>query len=312
MLVFARAGVCDPASGECTYAASEKDCPHGCESGRCRPPPSGDLELVIPDGTRLCTVWGWGGDSVRFNWEGKGRVTLNPGTIVFPKDQPEVPANPIATVEAWPGVGADPVAAAAFLRSVEVRGDLELHTYEFVQSFTADNRSIDVVLRAEYEFEGGAARDPVVVLDDPTLFDWTRYSGSFHEQWNQIPLVSCHFDYLEERVRTIRVDNGDRITFWMRGREEEFTWPQPSMVFSFELVRTRIERGAEVREVSGFFDLSSSMNHHGCCPGYLARFDRPLGDVNLIWIDEFSYGFVVHYVDADDREIENSPYTDAP
>jgi hypothetical protein len=312
LLVYAQTGSCDPASGECTYDVSERDCLHGCEAGSCKPPPPGDLELTIPDGTSLCTIWGWGGDSVRDNWEGKGRVTLNAGTIVFPKDQAEVPADPVAAVEAWPGVGAEPVAGSAFLRTVEEQGGVELHTYELVQEFAYQDRTFQVALAVEYEFEGGAARDPVVVLDDPTLYECNRFQGRFGENWSQIPLVSCNFEYLEERVRTIRVENGDRITFWMRGREEEFTWPQPSMVFTFELVKTRFERGSQVREVADFFDLSSSMNHHGCCPGYLANFDQPVGDVHLIWIDEFSYGWVVHYVDADGQEIENSPYVDAP
>lgn len=312
LLVHAQTGACDPADGKCTYNTSDRNCPYGCEAGRCKPPSSGDLELVIPPGTSLCTLWGWGGDSVMFNWEGKARVALNAGTIVFPKDQQEVQADPIALVEAFPGVSADPVAPAAFFRSIEVRGDIELYTYEFVQSFTADTRAIDVVLRAEYEFEGGQAKNPVVVMDDPTLFDWVNYSGSFVEEWKQIPLISCHFEFLEERVRTILVENGDRITFTMRGRDEEFTWPQPSIVFSFELVEIRFERGAGVRVVSDFFDLSSSMNHHGCCPGYLAHFDEPVGEIHLIWIDEFSYGRQVQYDDENGQEIEYSPYVDAP
>jgi len=312
LLVYAQTGACDPATGECSYSTSERNCNYGCEAGRCKPPPSGDLELLIPEGTSLCTLWGWGGDSVMFNWEGKARVTLSPGTIVFPKDQAEVDADPIALVEAWPGVSADPVAPAAFIRTVEEQGGVELHTYEFVQSFSIDQRAIDIVLRVKYEFEGGQARNPVVVLDDPTLFGLVDYSGAFIEEWKQITLVSCHFDYLEERVRTILVDNGDRITFWMHGREEEFTWPQPSMVFNFELTGARLERGADEWVVSDFFDLSSSMNHHGCCPGYLAHFDQPAGDVHLIWIDEFSYGWTVHYQDGDGQEIESLPYTDAP
>ncbi len=131
-----------------------------------------------------------------------------------------------------------------------------MHTYEFVQEFAYQDRTFQVVLRVDYEFVGGAAQDPVVVLDDPTLFGWVHFRGQFNENWSQIQLVSCNFEYLEERVRTILVDNGDRI--------------------------------------------------------YLANFDQPLGDVHLIWIDEFSYGWAVNYVDADGQEIESSPYVDAP
>jgi hypothetical protein len=64
--------------------------------------------------------------------------------------------------------------------------------------------------------------------------------------------------------------------------------------------------------VTDFFDLSSSMNHHGCCPGYLAHFDQPVGDVHLIWIDEFSYGRNVQYMDGSGQEIGSLPYTDVP
>jgi hypothetical protein len=312
LLVYNRTGTCDPANGQCTYTASERTCNYGCEAGQCKPSPTGDLELVIPDPTSLCTIWGWGGDSVMFNWEGKGRVTLNPGTIVFPKDQAEVEADPISLVEAWPGVSADPVAPSSFIRTIEEQGGVELHTYEFVQEFSYQDRSFQAVLAVKYEFEDGQPKNPVVVLDDPTLYDWTDFQGRFGENWSNIQLVSCHFEYLEERVRTILVDNGDRITFTMHGREEEFTWPQPSMVFNFELTGARLERGAEERVVTDFFDLSSSMNHHGCCPGYLAHFDQPLGDVHLIWIDEFSYGWTVHYQDGSRQEIESSAYTDAP
>jgi len=312
LLVYAPTGTCDPATGECNYNTTERSCTYGCEAGKCKPSPTGDLELVIPDNTRLCTLWGWGGDSVVYNWEGKGRVTLNPGTIVFPKDQVEVQADPIALVEAWPGVSADPVAPSSFVRTAEEQGGVELHTYEFVQDFTCQDRTFQVALVALYRFEGGVPNSSSVVLDDPTLYDWTNYRGHFGENWSTIQLISCHFEYLEARERTILVDNGDRISFRMHGREEEFTWPQPSMVFNFELTGARIERGAEERVVEDFFDLSSSMNHHGCCPGYLAHFDQPVGDVRLIWIDEFSYGWVVHYQDGSGQEIESSPYVDAP
>jgi hypothetical protein len=312
LLVHAQTGACDPASGTCTYNITERNCPYGCEAGRCKPSPTGDLELVIPEGTGLCTLWGWGGDSVMFNWEGKARVTLNAGNIVFPKDQPEVDADPIALVEAWPGASAVPVAPSRFIRTIEEQGGIELHTYEFVQSFTIDQRAIDIVLRVEYEFEGGQPNNPVVVLDDPTLFGLVNYSGAYFEEWKQITLIGCHFEYLEERVRTILVNNGDRITFTAHGREEEFTWPQPSMVFNFELTGVRFERGVEERVVTDFFDLSSSMNHHGCCPGYLAHFDQPVGDVHLIWIDEFSYGRNVQYMDGSGQEIGSLPYTDVP
>lgn len=312
LLVYNLYGTCDPATGECTYNTGERSCPYGCEAGRCKPSPSSELELVIPEGTRLCTIWGWGGDSVMFNWEGKGRVTLNPGTIVFPKDQTEVQADPIVLVEAWSGVSASPVAGSSFIRTVEEQGGVELHTYEFVQDFSYQDRNFQVVLAVQYEFEDGQPKNPVVVLDDPTLYYWADFQGRFSENWSYIQLVSCHFEYLEERERTILVNNGDRITFTMHGREEEFTWPQPSMVFNFELTEARLERGAEERVVTDFFDLSSSMNHHGCCPGYLAHFDQPVGDVHLIWIDEFSYGWNVQYWDGNDQEIESSPYTDAP
>ena len=48
------------------------------------------------------------------------------------------------------------------------------------------------------------------------------------------------------------------------------------------------------------------------CPCYLAHFDEPVGDVHLIWIDEFSYGWEVQYVDGNDQKIESVPYVDAP
>ncbi|MBN2497349.1 MAG: hypothetical protein JXR96_22350 [Deltaproteobacteria bacterium] len=308
LVVYARTGECDPSSGQCSYAAHEQACPHGCEGGRCKPWASGELELYIPEGTRLCSIWGWGGDSVMYNWEGKARVGLNPGAIVFPEDLDEVEADPIASLEVWPGVSAEPLGSSAFVRSIEQVDEIEVHVYELVQSFSAEERAIDVVLRVTYEIEAGEALRPVLVLDDSTLFDWIGYAGTYVEDWKRVSLVSCHFEHLEERVRELQVDNGDRLTFSLRGREEEFTWPEPSMVFNFELVQTILDRGGQQRAVSDFFDLASNMNHHGCCPSYLTRFGEPLGGVSLIWIDEFSYGQTVHYLDADGQEIESAAY----
>jgi hypothetical protein len=306
-------GTCDPDDGTCHYQETQRTCPHGCEAGQCQPLPSGDLELVIPAGTALCTRWGWGGDSAEFNWEGKARLSLRAGTIVFPKDQTEIPADPILLLTAWPGVDTVPGASSSFVRSVVQEQGQEIHRYDYLQTFTFENRSMEAKITVDYPYATGEPTRPVLVLDDPTLFgEGTGFSGSFAEDWKQPSLVGCHFEYLDEGVRVLLADNGDRLTVTVRGKEELFTWPQPAMVFNGELVSAVLERGAETRQVTDFFDLSSAMNHHGCCPGYFAHLDQPLGAVTRIWIDEFSYGLVINYSNDAGQVLETSPYHDAP
>ncbi|MBW2700403.1 MAG: hypothetical protein JRF33_06250 [Deltaproteobacteria bacterium] len=295
--------------GDCVYEQySDSFCDYGCTNDACNPLPEGALELVIPENTGLCTIWGWGGDSVRMNWEGKARVTLNPGRIVFLEGEDEIEADLIAGLEVWPGFSATAKAPGTFLRSIEEdeEGVITWQRFLYSQDFAADARTMRIELMVEYAIEDGVASQPTVVLDDPTLFEQAHYTGVFLEEWMQIQLISCNFDYLIEEVRSIEVDNGDTFSFTKRGIMD------PANGAPFELVKTLMVRDGETREVTDFFDLCSSLNHHGWFCGYLAHFDEPVGDVHLIWIDEFSYGDVVHYMNGDGQEIESSPFTRLP
>jgi hypothetical protein len=316
LLIWGSNGTCNPDTGECDYPLGEKACPHGCEEGKCLGHPSGDFELLVPDSTVLCTSFAWSGDSVEYVWESKGRVTLNPGSILLPRNQETIQADPVAYLEVSPGVTAFSPDPGLFRR--EIRGDENngIYRYEFEQLSTAGTRGYQVALAVEFEVVNGQAQQPVVVLDDHTLFFGPGYEGSLTTELEaggmllNSGLVSCRRDQLEERERILAVENGDRLTFTTRGYDEEFTWPQPQMVYVFEIAEARLEHGNDTRVVTDFFDLAATVNHHGCCPGYLVILNEPIGDIHRLTIDEFTTGWDVLYQDQLGQTLERYAYQD--
>jgi hypothetical protein len=312
LTTFSPLGICDPLSGKCSFFAQEKTCNHGCQAGKCQGPSTGDFELVVPDNTVLCTSFSYNGDAVVYVLEGKARVSLRSGSYVFNKTDQEKTADLITGVEIWPGLTATPVDSGRFVLTILGDDTSGLYRYDFEQIFEIGSEQYPISLTAEFEIEAGQIVNPIVELDLQTLFFGPGYSGRISVDIMTSGLVSCQRDSLEERTRTLLVDNGDQLTLTMRGFDEEFTWPQPGMAYVFELVQAEFVSGAEQRTVTDFFHLAACVNHHGgCCPSYVIDFSEPFGNVQRLLIEEFNMGNYLHYMDDEGNSLYNSPYSDA-
>jgi hypothetical protein len=271
------------------------------------------FELVVPEDTWLCTTfYPVVGDWLQGMLEVKARVRLRPGRYELPRDALDVPAELIRSYEVYPGVEAWPDGPGAFHRTLRGEADGGVYRYAFEQAFQGPSERFAFVLGAEFEVRDGHPLAPVLTLTDEVLFGDLGYDGLSGFSWNQMPLLSCRRDLLTPFERDLRVEGGDRLQIFQRGRQEFFEWPPPGgMVYVGEIERAVWTRGAGSREQTDFFRLASIVNHHGCCPGYLVLLDEPLDGVHGLMIDEFSYGFVLHYLDAAGASFGSSPYADA-
>jgi hypothetical protein len=272
-----------------------------------------DFGLLIPAGTRMCTMFGTT-DMLEEHLR-KGRLTPRPGLIRLFREQDEFEDDWIDRLELAPdGAEATPVSAGTFQREI-VGTELDgTYRYDFHQAFELDGRTYQVTLMAAVEVEAGTARNPLITLDEYALsngdgsFDTFRVQGAFGEDSWPRTYFTCRFELFQRGIMDLTVDNGDRVILDLRIMDCPPDMFCAGGTAKGATVMASFTRNAENREVDDFFRLAFSHKHHGIFDySYFVWFDEPIDLVHGLWIPEPETSIApiqVQYLDADKGILE--------
>jgi hypothetical protein len=220
----------------------------------------------------------------------KGRIRLRPGTVLLPRSEPAVEVDWVEAVELGPQKeSAQSQGPGVFTRDIEGSEDDGIYRYEFRQSFQAGQDPFEVVFRTSFEVQGGAAVEPVLVLDQESLSvdPWnphvypSRFTLEGIRDDGTPDLVQKYCTCNPDRFRHAAVEaetaQGDTLSLELWCPEwDHMRWSGSCPCF---LVSARFVRGGEQREVQEHFRLAYSAGGQHCWNvSFLVVFEDPVGE----------------------------------
>jgi hypothetical protein len=317
LLEYPATGTCQPETGACSYTPVEKSCDNGCSDGRCLGGEGDAFRLVVPDGTTLCSLFQsyLGNTDIWLDHGMKGRVTLIAGTFELPLDEESFGAELIERVEFGPErAELEPLAAGRFDRTLQGTPDDGTYRFEYVKSYRAGDRTLEIVYHADFVVQGGTPERTEIVLDDQAVgnewFDFTaRLVDAADEAVDMRAYTGCGFPtYTLRPQTTLTMANGDRLTLDQRTIGDSIC-----KLCNTGLVQATYTGDQVQREVTDFFQLAYSAQHHNWYQEFLVIFDQPVGDLHGILAAETHLELPrirsVDYLDADLEVIDTVEVT---
>jgi hypothetical protein len=227
----------------------------------------GELELVIPEGSRRCRfARDHDAPEVLAN---KGRVWFSAGSVRFRRDQEEFSSGLelVEKVELAPD-GREPrsLGPGVFQRTViaDEPNAREIYRYDYEQRFEDGDELLQVIIRVDFYAVDGEIEERVKVFEDVFVL-------LAHPPSSAYLIEGCPPDVAEGETRCAA--NGDRIVL---GTSCSVAAP------SCDLVWARFVRGGQERTVDDFFRLATGFHHHFFSRSYRVVFSEPIDSIEIV------------------------------
>jgi hypothetical protein len=249
-----------------------------------------DFGLWVPDNSSACPLGM--GHGLEDQLREKMRISFEPGLLILPRDVETFEADLIRQVELTPGTGTPvPAGTGEFTRTVT--GSLQDGTVEYLytQDFRVDARLFTVAAAFRFEVAGGAAVEPLTVLDPQGMLtllslDQGWLTAGFVDGETTVRFLSCDTRPWRQNRYDFTLSNGDSLVL------EEWMVEVPGwmLMCAAGLTRAIWVRGADTRVVDDYWHQAYVPGNHNIIEFFAFRLDPPAGDVHGIKIYTQSLG----------------------